>query len=130
MVWPCVVGAAVTLAACSLESPDPVPSPSPVASPGVEELVGVWQSQSTDDAVLTIEADGTFELAGLCGLAGQWAMNSDGQVVVSVDLIPGIGGCATTFTLDRADISSILLLVSGELQLVDDAGHTDTFSKV
>lgn len=110
-------------------APTPEPSPSPVVSKVQDAIVGEWQSQTTDDAILSVGADGTFSVSGLCVVSGKWKVDGS-TVAATADSIPDIGGCADTFLVNRATISAIVLLDDEELQLVDDDGERDAFRKL
>ncbi len=125
--WALSLAFAGVLTGCA--SPDPVPTPGPIPSPREDDLVGEWQSKTTEDAVLSIHADGTFDIAGFCLLSGRWEID-ESEIAAAPVSIPDIGGCAESFVVDREAVSAFVLLDNGELQLVDDTGDRDTFRRI
>lgn len=117
---------AVVMTSCA--SPEPEPGPTPDEAPLADQLVGEWVAETTEEARLRIDADGTFNIAGLCVASGNWSGDGD-EVTVTTTSLPDIGGCPVAFEIERTAISSIGLVDADELRLLDDEGGQATFHR-
>ncbi|PVE93234.1 hypothetical protein [Microbacterium sp. TPD7012] len=115
---------AVVLTSCAVPEPAPTPEMAPLA----DQLVGEWVAETTDEARLRIDADGTFSIAGLCVASGNWSIGGD-EVTATTTSLPDIGGCPDAFAIERTGITSVELVDADELRMLDDEGAHATFHR-